>query len=307
MPRDHDTRIEALDALLKEVAESPTVREIRERAADSGHLDDDWIMALSSGGASEEELVRARRHVVFCDQCANLLLQRGGEVQEGEIHQDREPSPKVATTPSGKRTLTRREALMVGTALALVVVFALFLHRLGEFSFMNESPEEIPGKVEPLIVGARGSKDVEKGRLSLSRLAYLRLRERDDVGRAFVYVLLVDAQGRCHRLLPESGNAREFDFSREVELPSRFGGIDLKALGGLGAGERVGFFVFLHGERIGVLEGEIFERVTRPKIEKEARSLGNAMDEAMFRTLSSRLKALGLPGRILFSSIRLIP
>lgn len=307
-----DEKVHALDQLLHQVAETPAVQAIRERAQDSGHLDDDWILALTTGTASEEDMRKARRHVVFCDQCADLLLNRGGEVEAGQAVLDTEPAAKTVAPVrpvTRKRELGRREALLISLGLALVVVFIFAMTKIVP-AFLDTSPEDVSGgnaTNKPVTVAARGAGSAEEGRLSLSRLAYLKLLPQEGRGEEFIYVLLMDAQGNIHRLEPRNGPADSWNLGATVELPDEFGGYDLGSLGTLGAGQRVGFLVFSHTERISVLEGEIYERITKKRLTDEAHSDSGALDEAGFRALAARIRALELPGRLQIESIRLIP
>lgn len=303
---DFESKVEALDRLLEEVADSPAVTAILERAEDSGHLDDDWIMALAEGSASEEEACRARRHVVFCDRCADLLLNRGGEVSKGE-GLPKLGQPSVAAKSKAKRIseeTTKR--LLVG--FAVIVILSTFVLVGLPLILKNGTPDSVAGENgQAILVAGRGASDSEIGRLSLSRLAYLQIRADESLAEEYVYLFVVGASGELLRFEPKSGPAQSIDMSTTIELPNDFGGYDLRQFEIFAAGQRVGFFLFSNKERISVLEGEIFERVTRPLMNRDAIGDRKNLDEAGFRALAGRLRKLNLPGRLIMTSVRLVP
>ncbi len=301
---DLEKKIEALDILLRQVGDTPAMQTVRERAEDSGHLDDDWILALTTNAASEEERQFARRHVVFCDQCANLLLNRGGEADEGVVALD-VPAPRIEP----KRKNVRNDFLRVGVGLGIVVILSVIVYVVlpswlrTEFADSNE----LESSKAPMTVGARGANVTEDGRLSLDRLAYMTLQPQEDRGEEYVYVLLVDANGDVSRLEPKSGLATRRLLSKTVELPNDFGGYDLKSNPQLAAGQRIGLFVYMNKTRIGLFEGEIFDRVTKQRIKNEAMTEPIPLNEASFRALTAKMRKLGFPGRVFSTSVRLIP
>ncbi len=303
---DFESKIESLDRLLEEAAESPTVVAILERAEDSGHLDDDWIMALAEGSATEEEERRARRHVVFCDRCADLLLNRGGEVAKGEGLPKLGEAPKEAEKRPQRISPETAKRLLAG--LVVVVVLSTFVFVALPMLLKSDIPDTVAGEEgQALFVGGRGASDSEKGRLSLSRLAYLQVRGNELLAEEYVYLFLVGAGGELLRFEPKRGPAQSFDMSTTFELPNDFGGYDLRQFGIFAAGQRIGFFLFNNKERISVLEGEVFERVTGPLIIRDAIGDRKNLDEAGYRALAGRMRKLNLPGQLIMTSVRLVP
>ena len=305
---DLDEKIQALDLLLEQVAETPAVKAIRERAEDSGHLDDDWIMALTTGTASEEEQKNARRHVVFCDQCAALLLNRGGEADEGDLTFGAPSATKSPQQSTKKKTVSRNDAKRLGVALVVIAILATVVYFVLPSWLRTEFSDTTVGQQpKAIVIAGRGAGEGEEDRLSLDRLAYVRLQPQESRGREYVYVLLVDARGNVSRLEPKSGAAKRYLMSDMVELPNDFSGFDLRSVDNLAAGQRIGIFVYSHTSRIGLFEGEIFERVTKLRIKEEATAPSMRLDEAGFRSLAGKMRELGFPGRVLSTSVRLIP
>ena len=72
------TDIEALDELLAEISRSPTVARIRENAEDSGHVTQQVLEAYDSGRLADDEKTRLRRHILFCNDCAERVIPRRG-------------------------------------------------------------------------------------------------------------------------------------------------------------------------------------------------------------------------------------
>ncbi|MFT7619430.1 MAG: hypothetical protein ACI97A_003084 [Planctomycetota bacterium] len=305
-----DGQIEALDALLTQVAEAPSIASIREKAEDSGHLDDDWIMSLTTGSVTGEEERNARRHLVFCDQCADLLLNRGGELDEADDLPLIRVSRPERNSPAQSELLIWAKPRLIRVsfgALIVLILVALAVMYLPDLLKVEDQVDSYGMRGREMTVGARGAGEQESGRLSVSRLVYIRLLPRSDTRQVYAYVVAVAANGEVIRLEPKSGRAESFDFSEILELPDEFGGYDLKAHPNLAAGQRVGFFVFTHSDRLPMFEGEIFELTVKLRIVQEAKSLSANLDESNFRVLTGKLRDIGIAGSLVSTSIRLIP
>lgn len=75
----------ALENLLGRLAEDPALDELEDRAHDGGHLDEGQYGALLAAGASADgdaALRNLKRHVLFCDVCADEFLSRSAPEAE---------------------------------------------------------------------------------------------------------------------------------------------------------------------------------------------------------------------------------
>ncbi len=71
---------EKLDAFLADLAKEPLVQRLNERAEDAGHLSEDQLNSLLAGSLTDEEADPLRRHLLFCDVCSAIPLERIEEV-----------------------------------------------------------------------------------------------------------------------------------------------------------------------------------------------------------------------------------